>query len=100
MGAVLQPPKGTGTGSDVLSLNQPVVGTTSVVAPEESVSAYIQGDINIGAGSAFVVGRNVDQTIFVIGNIGNTEPLSFSRIVIPHSNVTDPIVGPSGPITS
>jgi len=70
------------------------------VAPEEAVSAYIQGNIIIGPGSAFVVGRNVDQTIYVIGNIDSA---SFSRIVIPHSNVLTPpgpITGPSGPITS
>ena len=54
----------------------------------------------IGPGSAFVVGRSVDETIYVIGNI---DPDSFSRIVIPHSNVSSPpgtISGPSGAITS
>jgi hypothetical protein len=100
MGAVLQPPKGTGTGSNVLSLNLPATTTQVAAAPQEAVSAYIQGDIIIGPGSAFVVGRNVDQTIYVIGNI---DPDSFSRIVIPHSNVATPpgtITGPSGAITS
>jgi hypothetical protein len=97
MGAVLQAPKGTGTGSNVLSLNLPTTTTLVAVAPEQAVSAYIQGDIIIGPGSAFVVGRSVDQAIFVLGNIDSA---SFSRIVIPHSNVTDAITGPSGPITS
>jgi len=99
MGAVLQPPKGTGTGSNVLSLNQPVVGTTTNITVP-SVSAYIQGDINIGAGSAFVVGRNVDQAIGVLGNIDSA---SFVRIVIPHTNVvpaSNTILGLSGGITS
>jgi len=99
-GAVLQPAKGTGTGSNVLSINLPATTTQVAVAPEEAVSAYIQGNIIIGPGSAFVVGRNVDQTIYVIGNIDSA---SFSRIVIPHSNVLTPpgpITGPSGPITS
>jgi hypothetical protein len=82
--ATIQPPKGTGTGSNVLSLNQPVIGTTtSVIVP--SVGGYIQGDINVGPGSAFVVGRNVAQPIWILGSItGN------SRIVIPH------YTGPSG----
>jgi hypothetical protein len=85
MGATLQPPKGTGSGSNVLSLNQPTVGTTSTVPPAPSVSAYIQGALNIGAGSAFVVGRSVDQVFFVIGNITGA-----SRIVIPSTHVTPP----------
>jgi hypothetical protein len=97
LGAILQPPKGTGTGSDVLSLNLPTSTTLVAAAPQAAVSAYIQGNIIIGPGSAFVVGRNVDQIIYVIGNIDGA---SFSRIVIPHSNVTNAIVGPSGPITS
>ncbi|MGO9599531.1 MAG: hypothetical protein ACLP7Q_16200 [Isosphaeraceae bacterium] len=84
MGAILQPPKGTGSGSNVLSLNQPVVGTTSSTTVP-SVSAYIQGNISIEPGSAFVVGRNVDQVFFVIGNITGA-----SRIVIPGSHVTPP----------
>ena len=78
----LQPPKGTGNGSNVLSLNQPVVGTTSSTTVP-SVSAYIQGALNIGAGSTFVIGRSVDQVFFVIGDINGV-----SRLVIPHSNVT------------
>ncbi len=89
IGAILQPPKGTGTGSDVLSLNQPVVGTTtSITVP--SVGAYVQGNIDVGAGSAFVVGRNVAEPIWVLGNIAGT-----SRIVIPH--YTGPTgTGPNG----
>jgi hypothetical protein len=99
MGAVLQPPKGTGTGSDVLSLNQPVVGTTTNISVP-SVSAYLQGSISIGPGSAFVIGRNVDQSIYLLGTI---DPASFSRLVIPGTNVvpaTNTILGPSGGITS
>ena len=98
MGAVLQPPKGTGTGSNVLTLNfTTLANTITTLTTPPSVSAYIQGNIIIGPGSAFVLGRSVDETIWVIGNI---DPASFSRIVIPHSNVTPPIEGPSGAITS
>ncbi len=84
IGAVLQPPKGTGTGSNVLSLNQALIGTTTNISVP-SVGAYIQGGISIGAGSAFVVGRNVAQTLWVLGDVTGA-----SRFVIPH------YTGPSG----
>ncbi|QEH32899.1 hypothetical protein OJF2_13840 [Aquisphaera giovannonii] len=77
LGAILQPPKGTGSGSNVLSLNQSLVGTTSTVQ-EPSVGAFIQGGINIGPGSAFVIGRQVDTPMYVIGNVTGA-----SRLVIP-----------------
>jgi hypothetical protein len=82
-GAILQPPKGTGTGANVLSLNLSLVGTTFTGTIPPEVSAYIQGNVDIGPGSALVYGRNVDQAIFVIGNITGA-----SRVVIPHSTVT------------
>jgi hypothetical protein len=83
LGAVLQPPKGTGTGSNVLTLNLNLVGTqfTGNLPPE--VSTFIQGNLTIFPGSAFVVGRAVDQPIYIIGDINGA-----SRVVIPHSNVT------------
>ena len=51
LGAVLQPPKGTGTGSDVLSLNLPATTTLVAATPENAVSGYIQGNVNIGTPS-------------------------------------------------
>ncbi len=82
--ATLQPPKGTGTGSNVLTLNQAIVGTTTnIVYP--SVGAYIQGNLNIGAGSVFAIGRGVDQPIVVLGSINGS-----SRIVVPR------YIGPTG----
>jgi hypothetical protein len=92
MGAVLQPPKGTGTGANVLSLNLSLVGTTFTGTVPPEVSAYIQGNVTIDPGSAFVVGRNVDQPIFIIGNVSGS-----SRVVIPHSTVvpvTNTIITP------
>jgi hypothetical protein len=85
IGATLQPPKGTGSGSNVLTLFLSTLSTTSTVQanlPPE-VSAYLQGTINIAPGSAFVVGRAVDNPIFVIGDVNGS-----SRVVIPKSNVT------------
>jgi hypothetical protein len=83
LGAVLQPPKGTGTGSNVLTLNFNTLGNS--VAGNSvpgSVSTFIQGSLNIGAGSAFVIGRAVDYPIYIIGDINGA-----SRVVIPRSNV-------------
>ena len=46
IGAVLQPPKGTGTGSNVLSLNfTTLANTITTQTNPPSVSAYIQGNI-------------------------------------------------------
>ncbi|MFO0893170.1 MAG: hypothetical protein U0790_29035, partial [Isosphaeraceae bacterium] len=81
LGAVLQPPKGTGTGSNVLSLNQPIIGTQTT-AQQPSVSTYIQGNLSVGPGSAFVIGRNIDQAFYIIGDI-----VGLTRIVIPNSTV-------------
>jgi hypothetical protein len=83
LGAILQPPKGTGTGSNVLTLNLNQVGTTFNGTLPPEVSTYIQGNLIIGPGSAFVIGRNIDQPIYIIGNIDG-----FSRISFSHSNVT------------
>ena len=55
-----QPPKGTSTGANILSLNQSLVGTgTSQVVP--SVSGYIQGNFTIGPGSVFSVAQRDRQ---------------------------------------
>jgi hypothetical protein len=73
LGLVLQPSKGTGTGSNVLSLNLPATTTLVAAAPENSVSTYIQGNLNIGAGSLFTVGRTLDQQMYIGGSlIGST----------------------------
>jgi hypothetical protein len=85
LAAVLQPPKGTGTGSNVLTLNLNLVGTTfSGILPPQ-VGTYIQGNLTVGPGSAFVIGRNVNQPIYIIGDI-----IGASRIVIPNSTVQPP----------
>ncbi len=80
LGAVLQPPKGTGTGSNVLTLNLNQVGDTFTGVLPPNVSTYLQGDLIIQPGSAFVIGRNVDQPIYIIGDI-----FGSSRVVIPNS---------------
>lgn len=57
-GLTLQPPKGTGTGSNILSLNQSQIGTgTSQLTP--SISAYIQGNVTIGPGSVLKITNGI-----------------------------------------
>jgi hypothetical protein len=64
LGLVPQPPKGTSTGANFLATNQSLVGTgTSTVVP--SLSAYIQGNVNVGAGSVISVANGIPNTTIV-----------------------------------
>ena len=69
LGAVRQPPQGTGTGSDVLSLNLPSTTTLVAAPPEQSVSGYIQGNINIDATSSFTVVGEIFNPLYINGNV-------------------------------
>ena len=77
LGAVLQPPKGTGTGSNVLSLNLPATTTLVAQAPQTAVSGYIQGNVNIGATSSFTVGGEIFYPLYIIGNVTGTNLITF-----------------------
>jgi len=80
LGAVLQPPKGTGTGSNVLSLNQPST-TTLVAAPvQPSVSGYIQGSVNIVSPSSFMVVGEIFYPLYIIGNVTGTNLITFGTV--------------------
>jgi len=81
MGLVGQPAKGTGTGVNVLSLNAPLVGTTFTGTVAPAVSAYIQGDLVVGPGGQFGVGRAVDKVIWIGGDVDGA-----SRVFIPENN--------------
>jgi hypothetical protein len=73
-GLTPQPPKGTGNGSNILSLNQSTVGTGSVVSVTPSVSAYIQGNLTIAAGSVFRLGSGIaNSSILTTG--GSASPV-------------------------
>jgi hypothetical protein len=64
LGLVPQPPKGTATGANFLAVNQTLVGTgTSTVVP--SLSAYIQGNVNVGAGSVISVANGIPNTAII-----------------------------------
>lgn len=82
LGAVLQPPKGTGSGSSVLTLFLTnITNNVNVTLPPE-VATYIQGGLNVAPGSAFVIGRAIDNPFYIIGDINGA-----SRLVMPKSNV-------------
>jgi hypothetical protein len=66
LGLVSQPPKGTGTGTNVLSLNFTSVSNSIVNVTIPAVGSYIQGDVIIDPASSFNIGTNSQ------GNIVNT----------------------------
>ncbi len=82
LGLVNQPPKGTGTGSDVLSLNLPSTTTLVAATPEAAVSTYIQGNVIIDPGSEFSVGRDIDNIMYIEGSI-----TGFSRLLVNEATV-------------
>ena len=75
-----QPPKGSSTGSNILTLNQAQIGTgTAVNVP--SVSAYVIGDFTIGAGSFIKVGSAIANSSLVsitgATTVGTGSPTPF-----------------------
>ncbi|MFO0954687.1 MAG: hypothetical protein U0835_26685 [Isosphaeraceae bacterium] len=75
VGATPQPPKGTSTGSNILSLNQAQIGTgTATLVP--GVSAYIQGNINLGIGSVIRVTSGIANSS-IVGNAVGATPTVF-----------------------
>jgi hypothetical protein len=59
-GLTPQPPKGTDTGSNILSLNQALIGaSTSTGTLVPGVSAYVKGNVTIGAGSVLTIASGI-----------------------------------------
>ena len=70
LGLVSQPPKGTGTGTNILSLNFVTVSeldARTVTIP--AVGAYIQGSVIVNPGSLFNIGGNIFNTLYVEGSV-------------------------------
>jgi hypothetical protein len=87
LGLVSQPPKGTGTGTNVLTLNFTTVANSIVSVTIPAVGAYIQGDITIDPASSFNIGTiaqgNIINTMYVEGTTTAgftpaTPPITFS----------------------
>ena len=79
-GLVPQPPKGTGTGSNVLLLNfNQLTNTTITVSLPPTVGSFIQGNVIIDTanGSSFLIGNNIYNTMYVEGGI-----IGFSGILV------------------
>jgi hypothetical protein len=75
LGLVAQPPKGTGTGSNVLSLNFASVASSIITVTIPSVGSFIQGNVSIGPGSAFGLGGVIYNTMYIEGSVQG-----FSRL--------------------
>lgn len=79
LGLINQPPKGTGSGSNVLLLNFNTLTTTTIngqVLPQ-AVSTFIQGSVVINPGSVISVGRSIDNVGYIEGSI-----TGFSRFLV------------------
>jgi hypothetical protein len=80
LGLAPQPPKGTGTGSNVLLLNFNTLQnvTVSVTLPSP-LGAFIQGNliINTASGSAFLIGNTIFNDVLIEGGI-----IGFSGLLI------------------
>jgi hypothetical protein len=80
VGLVSQPPKGTGSGSNVLLLNfNSITNTTITVTLPPPVGAYIQGNLVIDTanGSSFLIGNNINNTMYIEGGI-----IGFSGMLV------------------
>ena len=69
LGLVSQPPKGTGTGTNVLTLNYTSVANSIVTVTIPAVGAYIQGNVYVDPSSVFTIGGNIFNTMFVAGTV-------------------------------
>ncbi|AMV36465.1 hypothetical protein [Planctomyces sp. SH-PL62] len=89
LGLVPQPPKGTATGSNVLTLNVPLVGTqTTQQFPP--VSGLIKGDVVINPGSQFAIGRGIDNQLQVNGSFTGLSHFSAKENNVPPDTTTTP----------
>jgi hypothetical protein len=69
LGLVSQPPKGTGTGTNVLTLNYTSVANSIITVTIPAVGAYIQGSVVVNPGSVFSIAGNIFNTLYVEGSI-------------------------------
>ncbi len=77
LGLQPQPPKGTGNGSNFLSLNQSLLGTNSA-AVLPGLAGNIRGNLILGAGSTFTVNNGIPNTSITTGITG-TLPVTISE---------------------
>jgi hypothetical protein len=68
LGLTPQPPKGTGTGSNILALNFTIASGSTITTVIPSVGSFIQGNLAIQPGSVFGIGSQIHNTMFVSGS--------------------------------
>jgi len=69
LGLVSQPAKGTGTGSNVLTLNFASVANSIITVSIPPVGAFIQGSVDVNPGSVFSIGGDIFDTMYVEGTV-------------------------------
>jgi hypothetical protein len=104
LGLVSQPPKGTGTGTNVLTLNYTVVSNSIVTVNIPPVGAYIQGSLSIDTanGSAFLIGGNIFNTMYIEGSVTGFSGLLINTATAPTSPPFENRIGTetSGTVTA
>jgi hypothetical protein len=108
LGLLSQPPKGTGTGSNVLTLNfNTISNSLTTITPPASVGSFIQGNVQIDTarGSAFLIGANIVNTMYVEGAVIGFSGLLINTNTVPTSppfeNKLPPsTVSPNGFVTA
>jgi hypothetical protein len=69
LGLVSQPPKGTGTGTNVLTLNFTTVTNSIITVIVPAVGSFIQGNVAVDPTSVFRIGGNIFNTMYVAGSV-------------------------------
>ena len=106
LGLVNQPPKGTGTGSDVLTVNFVAISNTiTTVTTPPPVSSFIQGSVVINSGSQFSIGRNIDNIMYIEGSITGFSHLLVNTTTTPASptfvtKIPEEILSPSNTVVA
>jgi hypothetical protein len=87
LATVAQPPKGTGTGSNLLAQNQALVGT-GTSSSTQSLATYIQGNLNLGTGSSLKVNFGIADSSLISSIVnGNTISVPASALVLVNGSV-------------
>ncbi len=87
LGLVSQAPKGTGTGTNVLTLNYASVANSIVTVSIPPVGSFIQGSVNIDTanGSSFLIGGNIFNTMYIEGSVTGFSGLLINTATAPTS---------------
>jgi hypothetical protein len=83
IGLISQPPKGTGTGSNVLTLNFTSVANSIISVTIPSLGTFIQGNVSVSPGSVFGLGGVIYNTMYVQGSVQG-----FSRLFVEYGSPT------------